>query len=221
MPSKKRKNWEENGGTNTKDVAGLDVVVYQYLPYNLATYTHISERMTYAELFQAFDSPWHYIWNKNVKKVPPNLKGLVCLARGAIWCIIHAVGDHAVATKVFPLLGKTKVVVLSLWETGFYLQRIKKKDVRNSAAENSFVTMDPAGPDVIEPVSNETIPQRIKLKDPFVVEDDVKPKPWPLPDQVPVVYILDNPQYRKSAGTEKTFSVPLWPRTTKREEEDR
>ena len=223
--------------TSNDVICGEDVVIYQYQRYgtmipNMVS-TRFRKRMTLEQLQEEFPSPFHFIWNKNVKDLPKRLRGLLCYTRNAVWCIVEALDDRAVAIKRLPEGGNHEPVVLNLWELGYPVQQVSGKPIGimklprtiPSPTEGRFVQMDPLGPDVIVllPKHDKNKARRIANKlsskaKPFLMHD-TSLENHPLPDEVPVVYVLDKPELRKSVGIgqEKKFCVPLWSTAEPRE----
>lgn len=224
--------------TTNHVIAGDDVVIYQYKYHAsmkpVVTCSNINQRMTLVQLQTQFPSPYHFVWNKNVKETPDELKGLLCYTRNAIWSIIEAYDDKAVAVKLLPEGDTMRLTILNLWELGYPVQQVNgelvgvmmnPRSMPIASSGERLVQMDPSGPDVIrlpeyDQVRAGKLIKKIKSKKRHFLLNDKSIPNEPLPEKVPVVYVLDKPDLRKSPGVdqEKKFCVPLWKKRPAKED---
>ena len=92
---------------NVRSVRGSDVLVDEHC--GLVTCAIIQECLSLENLSTQFTSPYHFIWNKNVCKLPRGLRGTLLYYEGRIMVIVKAWGNFALVMSVFPKRGNNVV----------------------------------------------------------------------------------------------------------------
>ena len=113
-----------------RTVKGRDLLVY--LKDGMAVHTPIEAKMQVEDVRNGqFLSKFHFIVNRNLHSMPPQLRGALCYVRNRIWVVVKAVGRKAILLLLLPSQGgQTRgsqphfLLVDLLEEMGFYLQQI-------------------------------------------------------------------------------------------------
>ena len=196
-----------------RNVKGKDVLIW--FSGNKLHSIFLTERMTPDEIMKEFRGSHYFLWNKNVRLLPPRLRGvLFCVWSGrntGVWVVLRSDGLSAHAVRLLPTSKKPIQRIVSLREHGYCLQQILGEPVGSLRDGLSFpylkkgyITMNPKGPDIL------VVPNLYlqKFEEPVTVEENQSRGAMCIPN-VDCLYVLDNREQRMNSGTPGTYLVPI------------
>jgi hypothetical protein len=214
------------GSQHVRTIKGTDVLIYQIK--GMYTTVEVKQRLTMHDLERKHksDSPYYFIWNKNVKVLPSKLHGVLCFLCGKVWVVVTAIGRQALVVSLLPQRLAGEALIIQLDKTqGYYIQQVAgpcwswvsaNEGSHLKFPNSEYVTMSTGGPDIIKlPTGCSWWPKAtISTVDwshacVFYSEQGGKVKINAGDLMVPVVYVKDDEDQRFHITIKNTYLVPI------------